>query len=45
MTREVVVIDGARTAVGTFGGSLKDFAPTKLASDIVREVVSRAGVD
>ena len=45
MSREVVVIDGARTAVGTFGGSLKDFAPTQLASNVVREAVSRAGVD
>jgi hypothetical protein len=27
MSREVVVVEGARTAVGTFGGSLKDFAP------------------
>ncbi|MBU3747643.1 MAG: acetyl-CoA C-acyltransferase [Betaproteobacteria bacterium] len=45
MSREVVVIDGARTAVGTFGGSLKDFAPTKLAASVVREAVTRAGVD
>ncbi|MGA1396006.1 MAG: beta-ketoacyl synthase N-terminal-like domain-containing protein, partial [Burkholderiaceae bacterium] len=45
MSREVVVIEGARTAVGTFGGSLKDFAPTKLAASVVREAVSRAGVD
>ena len=45
MSREVVVVEGARTAVGTFGGSLKDFAPTKLAASVVREAVSRAGVD
>ena len=26
--REVVVVSGVRTAIGTFGGSLKDVPPT-----------------
>lgn len=43
--REVVVLSGVRTAVGTFGGSLKDQPPTELAALVVREAVSRAGVD
>ena len=42
--REVVVIAGVRTAVGDFGGSLKDFSPTDLGARCVREVLSRAGV-
>ncbi|HEX7812066.1 MAG TPA: acetyl-CoA C-acyltransferase family protein [Burkholderiales bacterium] len=42
--REVVVISGVRTAVGDFGGSLKDFAPTDLAARCVREALSRAKV-
>src|SRR5918912_2485982 len=42
--REVVVLSGVRTAVGRYGGSLKDFPPTKLAAMVVREAVDRAGV-
>ena len=44
MQREVVVVSGVRTAIGDFGGSLKDFAPTELGAKVVREVLSRAGV-
>ncbi|KVU11296.1 acetyl-CoA acetyltransferase [Burkholderia ubonensis] len=42
--REVVVVSGVRTAIGDFGGSLKDFAPTELGAKVVREVLSRANV-
>ena len=42
--REVVVISGVRTAVGDFGGSLKDFAPTDLGARCVREALLRAKV-
>ena len=45
MSREVVVVSAVRTAIGTFGGSLKDVAPTELASQVVRESLSRAQVD
>ena len=45
MTREVVVVSGARTAIGTFGGSLKDTPPTELAALVVRESLARAGVE
>ena len=45
MSREVVVVNGARTAIGTFGGSLKDISPSDLAARIVKEAVSRSGVD
>ncbi|GAC1346662.1 MAG: acetyl-CoA C-acyltransferase family protein [Ktedonobacteraceae bacterium] len=41
---EVVVLSGVRTAVGTYGGSLKDKAPTELAAAVVREAVSRATI-
>jgi acetyl-CoA C-acetyltransferase len=43
--REVVVLSGVRTAVGKYGGGLKDVPPTKLASVVVREAVQRAGID
>src|SRR5947209_11289699 len=44
-TREVVVLSGARTAIGGFGGSLKDFPPSELAALCVREAVARAGIE
>ena len=45
MSREVVVVSGVRTAIGTYGGSLKDIPPTQLAATVVRESLARAGVD
>ena len=45
MAREVVVVSGVRTAIGTFGGSLKDTPPSELASQVVREALLRAGVE
>jgi acetyl-CoA C-acetyltransferase len=45
MAREVVVLSGVRTAIGGYGGSLKDIPPTELAAQCVREAVRRAGVE
>ena len=42
--REVVVLSGVRTAIGRYGGSLKDDPPSELAAKVVREAVARAGV-
>ena len=44
-TREVVVVSGARTAIGGYGGSLKDFGPTRLGAIAIKEAVARAKVD
>jgi acetyl-CoA C-acetyltransferase len=44
-TREVVVLSGARTAIGGYGGSLKDIPPSELAALCVREAVSRAEIE
>lgn len=44
MQREVVVVSGVRTAIGDFGGSLKDLAPTELGARVVREALARAKV-
>lgn len=41
--REVVIISGARTAIGNFGGSLKDIQVVKLGATVIREVLKRAG--
>jgi acetyl-CoA C-acetyltransferase len=45
MSREVVIVSGVRTAIGTYGGSLKDIAPTELAAQVVREALKRAALD
>jgi acetyl-CoA C-acetyltransferase len=45
MQREVVVVSGARTAIGDFGGALKDVPPTELGAQVAREALSRAEVD
>lgn len=41
MSREVVVVSAVRTAIGTFGGSLKDIPPTELGALVVREALAR----
>ena len=43
--REVVIVGAVRTAIGDFGGSLKDCRPSELAASMVAEVVKRSGVD
>jgi acetyl-CoA C-acetyltransferase len=43
--REVVVLSGARTAVGRYGGSLKDFSPSDLGAMVTKEAVKRSGLE
>jgi acetyl-CoA C-acetyltransferase len=43
--RQVVIVNGARTAIGDYGGSLKDLPPTELGARVVREAVARSKVD
>ncbi|MBB1632481.1 acetyl-CoA C-acyltransferase family protein [Cupriavidus sp. UME77] len=45
MEREVVVVSAVRTAIGEFGGSLKDISATELGSRVVREALRRASID
>ena len=40
----IVILGGARTAIGTFGGSLAGFAPCDLATLVAKEAIARAGV-
>ncbi len=42
---EIYIVSGVRTAIGTFGGSLKDTTPSTLVAAVAREAVRRAGVD
>ncbi|WP_285415030.1 beta-ketothiolase BktB [Variovorax sp. efr-133-TYG-130] len=44
MSTDIFILGGARTAIGTFGGTLKDLSPTKLGTVAVREAISRAGL-
>ena len=37
--REVVIVSGARTAIGDYGGTLKDIPPTELGARVVREAL------
>ena len=41
---DIVIVDGARTPIGRFGGTLKDVPATELAAITVRELVNRTGV-
>jgi acetyl-CoA C-acetyltransferase len=43
--REVVVLSGVRTAIGDYGGALKDLAPSELAAQAIKEAVKRAKID
>src|SRR5690606_8772582 len=41
---DVVIVAACRTAVGDFGGALKDVSPTELGATVVRAVLDRSGV-
>lgn len=45
INKEVVIVSGARTAVGTMGGTLKDFHQHDLGGIVIKEAVKRSGVD
>lgn len=44
MAREIVFLSGVRTAIGSYGGSLKDVPPSELAARCVQEAVARSAV-
>ena len=43
--REVGVVAAARTAIGDYGGSLKDVAPTRLGAIAIKEALARSKLD
>lgn len=43
--KEVYIVAAARTAMGSFGGALKDMSATQLGAFAIREAVRRAGID
>ncbi|APM41003.1 acetyl-CoA C-acetyltransferase [Clostridium kluyveri] len=42
--REVVIVSAVRTAIGSFGGTLKDVSAVDLGAIVVKEAVKRAGI-
>lgn len=42
--RDVFLVSGVRTAIGTFGGSFKEALPCDLAVPVMQEAVKRAGI-
>ena len=45
MTKEVVVLSAARSAIGAFGGSLSNMEPSELAGLVMKGAIERSGVD
>ena len=45
MSDDIVILGGARTAIGGFGGSLAGLAPHELGTLTAREALKRAGVE
>lgn len=43
--RDVVVLGAARSAIGTFNGTLADMEPAELGGLVIKEAVKRSGVD
>ncbi|MBL8497299.1 acetyl-CoA C-acyltransferase [Nitrosomonas sp. JL21] len=43
--KEVVILSGVRTAIGDYGGALKQIAAAELAASVVREAIARASID
>jgi len=42
---DIVILDGARTAIGTFGGALAGTPPTTLGAIVAKEALARSGVE
>src|SRR3989449_11418976 len=43
--REAVIVEAVRSPIGKRNGSLKDFHPVDLLAEVLKEAVSRSGVD
>jgi len=43
--KDVVVVSACRTAIGSFGGTLKDLNGPTLASVVMKEAIRRSGID
>jgi len=41
---EIVIVDGVRTAIGNFGGALRDISVAQLGSKVINELLKRNGL-
>ncbi|MDD3164787.1 MAG: thiolase family protein [Oscillospiraceae bacterium] len=42
--REVVIVDGVRSAFGKLGGGLRDFAASEIGGNVIRPLVEKTGI-
>lgn len=45
MSNDIYIVSGARTAIGSFGGSLASLRPAELGTIVIREAIARAGIE
>ena len=43
--KDVVIVSACRTAIGTFGGTLKDMIGARIAAVVMKEAIKRAAID
>ncbi len=43
--KDVVIVSACRSAIGTFGGTLKNMIAPKIASVVMKEAINRAGIE
>ena len=44
MSNDIYIVGGARTAIGSFGGSLASMRPAELGAIVIKEAIARAGI-
>ena len=44
MSKEVVIVSGCRTPIGSFGGSLSELAAPRLGAIVIEEAIRRGGI-
>ena len=44
MNKEIYIVSAVRTAMGAWGGALKDFSATQLGAIAIKEAVAKAGI-
>lgn len=42
---DIFILSAVRTAIGAFGGALKDVSPTELGAIVTRDAIARAGIE
>ena len=41
---DIYIVSGARTAIGSFGGSLASLRPAETGTIVIKEAIARAGI-